>query len=130
MEPTNRITFAMCQSQKIQQQKILKENLPNLEISESRNQWKDAIYHHLTKPRSWHINALPLNFFSFYFSKTLLFSIPSKNPNFLSSTFTHLATAHVLIIALPGSQISSFRGISYGAIFEFENGFMRFLKVI
>jgi len=72
----------------------------------------------------------PLNLFSFYFSKTLLFFVPSKNPSFLSSTFTHLATAHVLLIASPGSQISSFRGISYGAIFEFENGFLRFFEVI
>ena len=130
MEFTHRVTFATCQSQKIQQQKIHKENLPNIEISESRNQWKDVICQHLTKPRSLHISTLPSTSSVSTSPKPFSSPFPPKNPSFLSSTFTHLATAHVLVIALPGSKISSFRGISYGAIFEFENGFLRFLEVI
>ena len=82
MEPTHRVTFATCHSHKFQQQIIQKEKLPNVEVSEPKNQWKDAICQHLTKPRSSHISALPSTSSVSTSPKPFSSSFPPKIPAF------------------------------------------------
>ena len=128
MEPTHRVTFPMCHSHKIQTKKI-KKNIYQMEkdLNQGTNERMTNGSHESMFVAYKRPSPQPLQFLLLQ-NPSLLRSLQKSQLSLLN--FMDLATAQVLVIALPATQISSFRVVYYGANFKFENGFLRFFRFL